>query len=91
MSATPDVRVGQVWADNDKRSAGRHVKVIAIEPARGGAAGDRRPVPGRAQVALCRGDGTLIRTGQFDNLTVTRIKLDRFRPTSNGYRLVIDV
>jgi hypothetical protein len=27
----PDVRVGQVWADNDKRSAGRHVKVVAIE------------------------------------------------------------
>jgi hypothetical protein len=27
----PDVQVGQVWADNDKRSAGRHVKVMAIE------------------------------------------------------------
>lgn len=26
-----EVKVGQVWADNDKRSAGRHVRVIAIE------------------------------------------------------------
>jgi hypothetical protein len=25
------VAVGQVWADNDKRSKGRHVRVVAIE------------------------------------------------------------
>jgi hypothetical protein len=31
MSETPNVQVGQVWADNDKRSQGRHVKVVAIE------------------------------------------------------------
>lgn len=32
MSAAtaPEVRVGQIWADNDKRSAGRIVTVLAV-------------------------------------------------------------
>jgi hypothetical protein len=31
MSALPDVRVGQVWADNDSRSAGRILRVDAVD------------------------------------------------------------
>ncbi len=69
-----EVKVGQVWADNDKRSAGRHVKVIGIEP-----------VYKQAVVRPAAPDGRLI------GARVTRIRLTRFRPTSNGYRLVKDV
>lgn len=25
------IEVGQIWADNDKRSSGRKIKIIAIE------------------------------------------------------------
>lgn len=85
MSTTPDVRPGQIWADNDKRSAGRKVRVIAIEDASGWDGGKRRPlVPARAvveQVVGRHNEGTGRRT---------RIRLDRFRPTSTGYRLVQD-
>ena len=60
------VRPGQIWADNDKRSAGRQVEIVRIDTTHAVvlAAGTRRE---------------------------TRIRLDRFRPTSTGYRLVKDV
>lgn len=82
-SETPDVRPGQVWADNDKRSAGRHVMVIAIEPGRP-AEPHRTAVPAKAAVVLCTANGNKI------DSRVTRIRVDRFRPTSTGYRLVKD-
>lgn len=31
MSGVPGVRVGQVWADNDPRAAGRTVRVDAVD------------------------------------------------------------
>lgn len=65
-----EVKVGQVWADNDKRSEGRHVRVIAIEK-----------LHRQAVVRPCSP------TGDFTGHRVTRIRLDRFRPTSTGYRL----
>lgn len=60
---TPPVRIGQIWADNDKRSAGRRVEVVAVDEkhATVKAAGGKR---------------------------LTRIRLDRFKPTSTGYTLV---
>jgi hypothetical protein len=78
---SPDVRLGQVWADNDKRSAGRHVKVVGFTDY------DRR-IPRKAVVALCTADGQVIRINGKD--TRTRITITRFRPTSSGYRLVAD-
>lgn len=83
-----EVKVGQVWADNDKRSAGRHVLVVEILPAIP-AEPHRLAVPARAKVVLCTADGTVIRVNGKD--TRTKIRLDRFRPTSTGYRLVRDV
>jgi hypothetical protein len=71
-----DVKVGQVWADNDKRSAGRLVRVVRLTETHAivmpaGTAVGNRPGSGR----------------------VTRIRLDRFRPNTNGagYQLVQDV
>ncbi len=76
MSGQPTVRVGQVWADNDKRSRGRHLKVIDIS---------RRMGTDRAEVQQCDQRGRIIGS------RTTFIRLDRFRPTSTGYRLVRDV
>ena len=68
------VRAGQIWADNDKRSAGRHVRIVETSPMYAIV----EPVaynPGtRAAVDL---------PGRK-----TRIALRRFHPTSTGYRLV---
>jgi hypothetical protein len=71
MHETPTVRPGQIWADNDKRSSGRKVRVLHVgethatvqEEFPEGTAGRRKP-------------------------RQSRIRLDRFRPTSTGYRLV---
>lgn len=65
-----EVRVGQVWADNDSRSEGRKLMVMAITDGK----------------AICS-------VAWPDNKTRKRtaIRLDRFKPTSTGYRLVSDV
>lgn len=81
----PDVRIGQVWADNDKRSTGRHLKVIAFTDFAAAAGGK----PRSAVVVLCTPNGRTIYTN--GKARRTRIKLARFRPTSTGYRLVHDV
>ena len=66
----PDVRPGQVWADNDPRAAGRHIRIDAVDVT-------------HATVEACDSQGRrLLRARQ------TRIRLDRFRPTRTGYRLV---
>jgi hypothetical protein len=62
----PQVRVGQVWRDADKRSDGRRLLVVAVDAT-------------HATVTSAE------RAGRR-----TRIRLDRFRPTSNGYRLERD-
>lgn len=62
----PDIRVGQVWKDNDKRSAGRRVRVVEVNFT-------------HAVVQDPSGRGRR-----------TEIRLDRFKPTSTGYRLVED-
>ncbi|MEU5946296.1 hypothetical protein ABZ793_12130 [Micromonospora sp. NPDC047465] len=89
MSEIPTVRVGQVWADNDKRSEGRRVRVIAIEPAQP-AAPHHRAVPARAVVERVDANGQAMTNGK-GTVPHTRIRLDRFRPTSTGYRLIQDV
>lgn len=72
---TPDVRPGQIWADNDPRSAGRHLLVV-----------DVGPTHAEVELAVPRPPVSSAKPGRR-----TRIRLDRFRPTSTGYRLVTDV
>ena len=73
------VRVGSVWADHDKRSAGRHVQVVAVDAT-------------HAKVELCSERGRPARGHEAAPVAKpgrqTKIRLDRFRPTSTGYRLV---
>lgn len=58
-----EVKVGQVWIDNDKRMSNREIRIVRIEG--GHAIGQIVLAPNRH----------------------TRIRLDRFRPISTGYRL----
>lgn len=73
---TPAVRPGQIWRDNDKRAKGRHVKVVDVDGT-------------HATVKLW-----MTRAASSSTATPgrrTRVRLDRFRPTSTGYVLVRDV
>lgn len=77
----PVVRVGQVWADNDNRSAARQVRVVEIDDT-------------HATVELVGQRGRPARGHELRQEAKpgrrTRVRLDRFRPTSTGYRLVND-
>jgi hypothetical protein len=70
------VKVGQIWADNDKRSRGRKVKVLEVhtEMADG--------TPFKNPYAIVQ--------PPFGNGRKTTIRLDRFRPNATGYTLVSD-
>lgn len=74
-AAAPKVKRGQVWRDRDKRQPGRWLVVRGLTPER-----DR---------AVCevhergRFFGDIHNTGRL-----TKVRLDRFRPTSTGYELV---
>ncbi|KIA63029.1 DUF6354 family protein [Nocardia vulneris] len=71
-----EIRVGQTWADNDPRSAGRTLRVLSftddVEPR---AVCSVETEPGGERAKRWR---------------TVRIKLDRLHPTSTGYRLVED-
>ncbi|WBP89504.1 hypothetical protein [Kitasatospora cathayae] len=69
------IRPGQIWADNDKRGYGRKIRVEAVDATHATVV----PVAVTPQGAV-----TLLPGRQ------TRIRLDRLRPTSTGYRLVRD-
>lgn len=96
MNAAPEVRVGQVWADNDPRSAGRTVEVIEIGLTKDRIT-SRRGWAGRTEV---REEKPAVRVR---TLTVSRnvsistigretlVLLDRFRPIKTGYQLIKDV
>jgi hypothetical protein len=87
VTAVPvEVRIGQVWQDNDKRGYGRRVRIVEIV---------NRHIPGRpsmgtgtphAVVELVTGRG--VGYGQAKPGRRTTIRLDRFKPTATGYRLV---
>lgn len=92
-SHTTTVRPGQIWADNDKRGYGRRIRVVAIEAAMP-ATDHTRAVPARAVVELVDQRGRPARGAEHQQRAEpgrqTRIRLDRFKPTSTGYRLVSD-
>lgn len=79
----PDVRPGQVWADNDPRSEGRTLRVERIEGTKAVCTVLTNMTPSQAD--LRRGVLVTDMRGK-----TTRIALARFRPTRTGYRLVRD-
>ncbi len=76
--STTTVRLDQIWADNDPRSSGRFLRVSAID-------GDRAAV---REVGYDVTNGIAV---DLQRKRISRIRLDRFRPTSSGYRLVVDI
>lgn len=87
MTELPDVRKGQVWADNDPRSDGRLLLVLDTPTI------CRRCHPageGRKKVTVEVVRSRDVATGPSDARSRGRrqkIMLRRFRPTSTGYRL----
>ncbi|GEL48577.1 hypothetical protein CHO01_36930 [Cellulomonas hominis] len=102
MSTNTPVRVGQVWADNDPRCAGRTLRVLEVLTDAAGhevarleqltnSADDQRLIddakaPGRSRGAFV-GAQWVPADGRGKVVTV---KVRRMRPTSTGYRLVTD-
>ncbi|WP_442803620.1 hypothetical protein OG411_29815 [Streptomyces pseudogriseolus] len=75
MSETPTPAVGQIWQDNDPRTYGRKVRIVEI--------GETHAL---VELHQPRGAGhNAAKPGRR-----TRIRLDRFRPTSTGYRYLGD-
>jgi hypothetical protein len=76
MTETPTPAVGQIWQDNDKRGYGRRLRIVEI-------VGEHAVV----ELVVPRGAGHHgAKPGRR-----TRIRLDRFRPISTGYRYVGEV
>ena len=70
---------GQVWEDNDRRSKGRTVRVLRVET-------------GHAVVTVLTARRNAPESERQRAIGAERrIRLDRFKPTSTGYRMIEDV
>jgi len=74
MTETPAPTVGQIWADNDPRTPNRFLEIVAVSEIHATV----------RQVARTPQGLTAILPG----VRQTRIRLNRFRPTSTGYRYI---
>lgn len=86
------VRVRQVWTDS-KPGSDRHLLVVSIEarhPVGWRHSGD--PLPDKPTHAICKPvqRGALGVYSPIPGARAVTIRLDRFRPTASGYRLVED-
>lgn len=75
IDATPTVKVGQIWQDNDPRSPDRYLFVTATDAT-------------HAAVRQVAYNPITKISVPLPGVRGTRIRLDRFRPTSTGYRYV---
>lgn len=74
VTDTPTPAVGQIWQDNDPRGYGRKIRIVEIDATHATV----------VEITVPRKAGHLhAKPGRH-----TRIRLDRFRPTSTGYRYV---
>ena len=74
MTEQPVPAVDQIWQDNDPRSPDRYLLIIDTDASRATV----------RQVSLTAEGAPVILPG----VRATRIRLDRFTPTSSGYRYV---
>lgn len=80
------VKPGQIWADNDPRSAGRTLRVDAIEGERAVCTVLTNDTD--TQTALDGGVNILGYKPKDTRGKTTRISVARFQPTRTGYRLI---
>lgn len=71
-----EIRPGQIWADNDWRAEGRTVRILRVE--------HTHAVVTVLTARLNAQPGERDRAVGAER----RIRLDRFEPTSTGYRLI---
>lgn len=76
------VRPGQIWADNDPRSAGRTVRVERVEDGKAVC----KILTNRDATQYLVDRGTAWVTDMRGR--TTRISVRRFKPTNTGYRLI---
>jgi hypothetical protein len=91
MSEQPTVRVGQVWTDNDSRSEGRTLKVLEVKRCQYMASASWHCQMFEGDFALCQVLTERKGTRKATLGNKVWIRVDRFCPTSSGYRLVKDV
>lgn len=72
MTETPQPAVGQIWEDNDPRAYSRKVRIVELA--------DTHAV---VELHQPRRPVSSAKPGRR-----TRIRLDRFKPTSTGYRFI---
>jgi hypothetical protein len=72
---TPAPAVGQIWQDNDPRSDHRYLRIIDIDASRATV----------RQIAYNTAEDIAV---DLPDMRPSRIRLDRFRPTSTGYRYI---
>lgn len=74
-----EIKPGQVWADNDPRSKGRTIRVLRVEETHAVVIVLSARIHAQ-QAERNRAEGA-----------ERRVRLDRFKPTRTGYRLVKEV
>lgn len=84
MSAQPEVAPGQLWADNDPRSAGRTLRVMSVDAGKAVCRIESNDAATQARLDDPRSWlGGTDRRGKTTTVSVARMV-----PTSTGYRLV---
>lgn len=68
------VAVGQEWESTDRRTPGRRVRVVSLH--------------GASAIVEATAPSTKSGSGSFKPGRRTEVRLDRFRPTSTGWKLV---
>ncbi|WP_411140278.1 hypothetical protein [Streptomyces sp. x-80] len=75
MNTTPTPAPNQIWADNDPRAGERYLRIVDIDAS-------------RAAVRQVAWDAERQVATVLPGVRTTRIRLDRLRPTSTGYRYI---
>ncbi len=80
---TTIVSIGQAWLDNDTRAQGRKIRVLSISDGYATC----EIIADRAEPVPVRGKWNYTRPAGFTPVgRTTKIRVDRFKPTSTGYR-----
>jgi hypothetical protein len=86
----PSPQRGQIWADNDPRSAGRTLRVDRIENGKAVCTILTNSDKAQRDIDAKRGKPSYYQDFKDMRGKTTKISLARFKPVSTGYRLIRD-